>query len=223
MYQLYTIGHSTHTIERFVELLKMNRVSAICDVRSNPYSRYNPQFNRETIHNELKANKISYVFLGKELGPRSDDPACYTDGKVQYNRLAETAVFQQGLKRLKEGMRSYRIALMCAEKDPIACHRTILVCRNLLSKDIEIMHILEDGNLEAHRETERRLMRELKIPELALFEKPEELLERAYDKQSSKIAYNADTSNDENQSYVVGKTHNILYFSCQMIFFVDNR
>lgn len=197
MHQLYTIGHSTHTIERFIALLGMNRVSAICDLRSSPYSRFNPQFNRETIYNELQANKISYVFLGKELGPRSDDPACYTDGKVQYNRLAETAIFQQGLKRLKEGMKSYRIALMCAEKDPITCHRTILVCRHLRSKDIEIMHILENGDLETHREAERRLMRALKIPEIALFEKPEELIERAYDKQSNKIAYDAYDENKE--------------------------
>jgi len=191
MYPLYTIGHSTHPVERFIELLKMHRISAICDVRSNPYSKFNPQFNRETIQNELKASKISYVFLGKELGPRSDDPACYADGKVQYNCLAETDLFKQGLKRLEEGMKSFRIALMCAEKDPIACHRTILVCRHLRNENFDIQHILEDGGLESNTELETKLARSLyKKLKVELADTKEDIIQRAYDYQSEKIAFN---------------------------------
>ncbi len=125
---IYTIGHSTHPSEKFIELLKRHEITAVCDVRSSPYSQFTPQFNRETIQSELKKHGIAYVYLGKELGPRSDDPGCYENGKVQYDRLAKTDLFHEGIRRAKEGMKSYRIALMCAEKDPIMCHRTILVC-----------------------------------------------------------------------------------------------
>ena len=97
---LYTIGHSTHPLVKFVELLNLHEIKAVCDVRSSPYSRYNPQFNRETIQAELKKHGIAYVYLGKELGPRSDDPGCYENGKVQYDRLAKTDLFQRGIKRV---------------------------------------------------------------------------------------------------------------------------
>ena len=194
MYQLYTIGHSTHSTEEFVKLLSIHSITAVCDVRSSPYSKYNPQFNRETIQKELKLYGILYVFLGKELGPRSDDPACYEDGKIQYNRLAKTGLFRQGIDRIRKGMKSYRIALMCSEKDPMTCHRSILICRHLRSDEIEIKHILEDGTAENNRDSETRLMRMLNVPQRELFDSEEDLIQRAYDKQSEKIAYIKKTS-----------------------------
>jgi uncharacterized protein (DUF488 family) len=189
MNELYTIGHSTHAIERFIELIRMHRINAVCDVRSSPYSRYNPQFNRENLQPELKRHGIAYVFLGKELGPRSNDPGCYEDGKVCYDRLAQTHLFQEGLKRVRQGMASYRVALMCSEKDPATCHRTILVCRHLRDKETRIRHILEDGSLEENGVTMRRVMDLLKLPEKDLFTSPEEMVERAYDMQGDRIAY----------------------------------
>ncbi len=194
MYQLYTIGHSTHSTEEFVKLLSIHSITAVCDVRSSPYSKYNPQFNRETIQKELKLYGILYVFLGKELGPRSDDSACYEDGKIQYNRLAKTGLFRQGIDRIRKGMKSYRIALMCSEKDPMTCHRSILICRHLRSDKIEIKHILEDGTAENNRDSETRLMRMLNVPQRELFDSEEDLIQRAYDKQSEKIAYIKKTS-----------------------------
>ena len=197
MYELFTIGHSTHPIEQFLELLSIHAITAICDVRSSPYSKFNPQFNRETLQADLKRNGVTYVFLGKELGPRSDDPACYVNGKVQYSALAKTDLFQQGIQRLRKGMASYRIALMCAEKDPIMCHRTILVCRQLRDSGIKILHILDDGSIEEHIDSVRRLLRTLKLQETNLFKSPEEIIEDAYDIQSDKIAYiEVDDSNN---------------------------
>jgi uncharacterized protein (DUF488 family) len=192
MNRLYTIGHSNHELERFLHLLKMHAIIAIADVRSSPYSKFNPQFNREVLQTMLKENGIAYVFLGAELGPRSENPACYRDGKVQYARLARTDLFLRGLERLLTGMKSYRIALMCAEKDPIACHRMILVCRALRSEPIEIRHILEDGSVESLGDSERRLMQELKMRQLRMFENSEDLIQRAYDTQGEKIAYTRD-------------------------------
>lgn len=189
MNKLYTIGHSNHEIEYFVHLLKMHAITAVADVRSSPYSKFNPHFNREVLLKALRKDRIAYVFLGDELGPRSENPACYVEGKVQYARLAKTDLFLRGLERLRMGMKRYRIALMCSEKDPIACHRMILVCRAIRSQPIEISHILEDGGIESLGDSERRLMLELKMRQLRMFESPEELIQRAYDTQAERIAY----------------------------------
>ncbi|MEW6668073.1 MAG: DUF488 domain-containing protein [Thermodesulfobacteriota bacterium] len=189
MNTLYTIGHSTHSTEQLLHLLLTHRISAVADVRSSPFSRYNPQFNRENLQKALKDGGIKYVFLGKELGARSEDPACHEDGKVRFDRLAQTEAFRSGLARLRRGMESYRVVLLCAEKDPILCHRMILVCRNLRQDASNIQHILEDGSLEANAHAEGRLMKLLGIQENNLFATPEELTERAYDLQAMRIAY----------------------------------
>ncbi len=189
MSMLYTIGHSTHTVQRLIELLSMHTISAVGDVRSSPYSSYNPQFNREPLQNALREAEIEYVFLGRELGARSPDNDCYIEGQVQFDLVAESELFHKGLERLNTGMDSFRIALLCAEKDPITCHRMILVCRNLQSSGMRIQHILEDGSLEDNKDAERRLMRELKIQENDLFDSEEELIRRAYTLQGKKIAY----------------------------------
>ena len=186
---IYTIGHSIHTAERFIELLKLNEITAVCDVRSSPYSSYNPQFNREVIQPELKKHSMAYVYLGKGLGPRSDDPGCYENGRVQYGLLAETDLFHEGINRAKEGMKSYRIALMCSEKDPVMCHRTILVCRRLAADGMDIRHILDDGGIEEHEHAMARLRRLLKLPEADLFTSSEQMMDRAYDVQGKKIAH----------------------------------
>jgi uncharacterized protein (DUF488 family) len=189
MKEIFTIGHSVHTSEGLIEFLMNNKIDALCDVRSSPYSRFTPQFNRELLKEDLQKTGIRYLYLGTELGPRSTDPDCYDNGKVHYGRLAARDIFQQGLQRLRQGMESYRIALLCAEKDPLACHRMILVCRHLRAKDVLIRHILEDGSLEDNRDTERRLMKLLKIDPADLFATEEEQIQRAYDLQGEKIAY----------------------------------
>lgn len=189
MPEIFTIGHSVHSLEHFVELLKMHDITAICDVRSSPWSRYTPHFNRESLKGELARQRISYIYLGAELGPRSDDPTCYEKGKVQYRRLADREIFQQGLARLRKGITTHRIALLCAEKDPVTCHRMLLVCRYLRADDLVIRHILEDGAIEDNGDSEERLMRLMKIDPDDLFSTKAEQIERAYDMQSEKVAY----------------------------------
>lgn len=186
---VYTIGHSTHELERFLALLGEHAITAVGDVRSNPYSRMNPQFNREPLKAVLGAASIAYVFLGQELGARSEDPACYEAGKVQYDRLAQTALFRAGLERVREGMSRYRLALMCAEKEPLECHRGILVSRHLEAAGIPVQHILANGSLESHAAAMERLRTQLKLPESDLFRTPAEVLEDAYRMQGDRIAY----------------------------------
>ena len=186
---VFTIGHSTHQEERFISLLGQYGITALCDVRSTPYSRVNPQFNREGLRESLRACGIAYVFLGKELGARSEDPACYENGKVKYDRLAMTDLFRQGLERVQEGTRKYRVALMCAEKEPLECHRAILVARHLVDVGFDVQHILGDGGLERHADALSRLVRLLNLPEHDMFHSREEIFSDAYRRQAERIAY----------------------------------
>lgn len=186
---VFTIGHSTHSVEKLVDLLARHQISAIADVRSQPYSRMNPQFNREALQAALKASGISYVFMGRELGARTDDRSCYIGGKVQYDLLAQTQPFQEGLDRVSQGSAKHRIALMCAEKDPLTCHRTILVCKHLVARGHDVQHILESARLESHGAAMARLMSELGMAERDLFKSREELEREAYARRGEQIAY----------------------------------
>ncbi len=186
---VYTIGHSTHTIEAFLELLQKHNVTAVADVRSAPFSRFNPQFNKDTLQGALATHGIKYVFLGRELGARSDDPACYENGRVQYARLARVVSFRAGLDRVVQGATEYRVALMCAEKDPLECHRTLLVAKALAEQGVEIAHILADGNLEPHESAMTRLLGVVGLPAQDLFSSREQLLEEAMARQEQRIAY----------------------------------
>ena len=186
---LYTIGHSTHTAQKMIDLLRLHGITAIADVRSSPYSRRNPQFSRDSFSGLLTACKIAYVFLGRELGARSTDRSCYSQGKVQYDLLARTHLFQAGLDRVIHGMKTHRVALLCAEKDPLTCHRAILVCRHLVTRGVVVRHVLEDGRIENHEEALSRLLGEHGLPERDLFRNRSEMIEQAYSERGDKISY----------------------------------
>jgi len=186
---IYTVGHSVHPIDAFIGLLQSYGVTAVADVRSTPYSRRNPQFNRDDLRAALKSAAIQYVFLGKELGARSEDQSCYVNDKVQYALLAETPLFRSGIERLLEGVRSHKIAIMCAEKDPLDCHRTILVARSLVQAGVGITHILANGAVETHDTALARLLDRLKLGREDMFRSPSISVEEAYDKQAQRIAY----------------------------------
>ncbi|MBE9005766.1 DUF488 domain-containing protein [Fortiea sp. LEGE XX443] len=174
--ELFTIGHSNHSIEAFVELLQKHDVTALADVRSHPYSRYLPHFNRSTLKGSLSSAKIHYEFLGRELGARPENSECYVDGKAVYEKIAVTELFHQGIQRVIKGIKRYKVALMCAEKDPIVCHRAILVCQHLRGEDnLEINHIKNNGDLESHHQLEERLLTKYGFKQLALVANPVQL------------------------------------------------
>ncbi len=191
---LYTIGHSNHTIEHFIDLLKRHKIGIVVDVRSVPYSRYCSQFDKTILSAALKAVDIQYVFSGKELGARPDDPACYEDGYVNFKRIARRKEFKDGVGRFLTSIGKCHVALMCTEKEPLECHRTILICRNLKEYNLRIKHILEDGGIEDHADAERRLVEMLKIePTLFEQEKTEsDLIEQAYNQQSQNISHRSE-------------------------------
>ena len=185
-----TVGHSTHAFSAFAALLSRHDVAAVADVRSAPYSRFNPQFNRETLKRSLLERGIRYVFLGRELGARSNDPSCYKDGQVQYARLARTEQFRSGIERVEQGAKRYRMALMCAEQDPLACHRSILVAPALIERGLRVHHILANGDLETHEDLLERLLDRLGIADAnPLPEFRNELIAEALVRQERRIAY----------------------------------
>ena len=186
---VFTIGHSTHPLDAFVALLNQHAVTALADVRSAPFSRFNPQFNKNALARELKAHGIKYVFLGRELGARSDDPSCYENGRVQYGRLARTELFKQGIERVMKGSGEHCVVLMCAEKEPLECHRTLLVARALDEQGVEVTHILGDGRLESHRAAMERLLDVTRLPHEDFFRSRAELIAEALARQEDKVAY----------------------------------
>jgi uncharacterized protein (DUF488 family) len=185
---VYTVGHSNHSIEKFLGLLSANGITAVADVRSRPFSRRNPQFNKERLAATLTQHGIVYVFLGKELGARSEDPSCYENGRVQYPRLAATPAFKAGIERALAGAEKFRVALMCAEKEPLDCHRTLLVSRALESAGASVAHILADGSLEPQEKTMSRLIELVGLSKGDLFQ-PGDLIAAACRLREDKIAY----------------------------------
>jgi uncharacterized protein (DUF488 family) len=188
MNPLYTIGHSTHELPRFLELLHAHGIQEVADVRSQPYSRHTPWFSREPLEHALKIAGLRYVFLGRELGARRDESDCYLQGKVSYERIASADAFRAGLARVRQDAALMRVALMCAEKEPLDCHRTILIARHAAAF-AKIFHIRADATLEAHAEVEHRLRRLYGLFDSDLFLPPEAQLAEAYTRRAEQIAY----------------------------------
>ena len=142
---LYSIGHSNHTIEHFVSLLQSAGVKLLADVRSYPKSRFAPQFNREALEQSLPQNGIGYLWLGKELGGMAREKISRED-------------FERGLGRLIAESEKQPAAMMCAERDPLDCHRWLWLTRELTARAIEVRHILANGRIESQHDTEDRLL-----------------------------------------------------------------
>jgi uncharacterized protein (DUF488 family) len=186
---IFTIGHSTHAIERFVGLLQQPGIEFLADVRSTPFSRFNPQFNRARLAQSLAHAGIRYEFMGETLGARSTDPACLENGRVSYARLAQSTPFQQGIEQLRQAAKERRVAIMCAEREPLDCHRTILVGRVLEREGATVRHILADGSVEENRHALERLVARLGLPAKDMFSETSEEFAAAYEKQAARISY----------------------------------
>jgi len=147
--RVYTIGHSNRPTEHLVARLKRHGVKVLADVRSRPFSRHNPQFNRYEIAEVLRQASIPYVWMGHALGGMPDDPALKIGGRADYAKIRRSQPYQDGLEDLVTGLESplTPVALMCSEQDPSGCHRRRLVGVDLVSRGYELVHILGDGEL----------------------------------------------------------------------------
>jgi len=193
---LKTVGHSNHQIETFLDILNDHKINCIIDVRTSPYSRHNPQFNRETLKTDLDLNEIEYTYMGDSLGARYEDKNLLLDnGKVNFNKVKDLPLFISGIETLIHKIKTgQNISLMCAEKDPFNCHRFVLISRSLVKKDIEIEHILSEKSTVSQRELEEKLLTKYtdKSAQMSLFEPVRsraELIDFAYKKHNMSIGY----------------------------------
>ena len=176
---IFTIGHSNHSLEVFINLLQSHKINVLVDVRSKPFSRFSPQFNKEGLEKAVKAGGIKCLFLGRKLGGRPQDSEFYDNyGFVLYSRIAESPLFLEGIDRLIKGIKTYRVAVMCGEENPANCHRRLLVGRVLGERGVSVRHIRGDGRIQDEDELGRdEYQSKGEQAQLSLFEPNEEVPE----------------------------------------------
>ena len=198
MKKIFTIGHSAYSSEFFISLLNRYQINCIADVRSVPYSQYTPQYNMNDLKGALKSHGIIYVYFGKELGARREERELYTpEGYLDFEKVSKNSVFQSAVERIQKGIdKGINIALMCTEKDPIDCHRCIMVARQFHENKYKVGNILTDGSLQSQDDIEHRLL-DLYFPDRmqpTLFETGEtinelDLIVNAYRLRNKEIGY----------------------------------
>ena len=203
---IYTVGHSTHPIAYFAELLETHGINCVVDVRSVAASRYNPQFNKEPLMNYLRKRGVMYMHFEREFGARQTDPALFDDQKrVDFEKFRKTAAFTEGVVRLERGIeKNYRIALMCSEAEPLDCHRFSMISVGLIDEGFTVKHILKDKSLLTNTELEAELLKKYakKLPQPTIFEPnvtAELQLKTAYRFRNQRIGWSPTDDNDENE------------------------
>lgn len=205
--EIFTVGHSTYNIEDFINILKINNINCIVDVRSMPYSKFTTQYNKNQLSNVLKQNKISYIHMGLEFGARRDKRELYSlDGYLDFEKTRKDKDFIKGMERVKNGIKKgYRIALMCTEKDPIDCHRCILVGKGFKDSGFEVKNILSDGTFILQEQIERTLLdKYFKNRNQISFDMlignnltESEMIDKCYIKRNKEIGYEVDNLEGE--------------------------
>jgi uncharacterized protein (DUF488 family) len=194
---LFTVGHSAADFSAFLNLLRGSSISLLIDVRSRPQSPRFPHFDRIELEQALPAAGIRYLFLGEELGGRPDDPKVYrNDGLVDYRARRKSAGFRMGVERIQMELEQHDVALMCAEEDPLTCHRFLMICPELTQLGIEPAHIRKGGIIESQHDAEDRLLNAQGFGDVAtgsLFSSDRAAsLEEAYIAQAEKCAFRID-------------------------------
>jgi uncharacterized protein (DUF488 family) len=203
---VFTIGHSTHEAEAFIGLLNRYGINCLIDVRSAPYSRIAPQFNKETLSASLKEVGILYAHFEKEFGARPTRPSLLDEeGKVDFDKVRASAEFQQGVQRLKKALElGYNVALMCSEANPFDCHRFSMISYQLVKEGLRVQHLLADGEVIENSVLEEQLLQKYhkKLPQTNLFEivTRETQLEVAYRLRGKDVAFSASKANSEEET-----------------------
>lgn len=196
--KIYTIGYTSFNISKFVEVLKNNGITCLVDVRSSPFSGFYPEYNKNTLEVTLKNNNILHRNYIDEFGARQEDRAYYhREGYLDFNKFILSENFKSGVSKIEKGIdMGYTFCLMCAETDPLRCHRSIMVGRGLKESGLSVHHILKNEGIETHEQLEHRLMeihnKNNDRNQLSLFSESkshEELLQLAYDLQNKEIGF----------------------------------
>lgn len=192
---IFTIGYSAFEIDDFIKVLKANKITNLVDVRSKPFSEFYPNFNSQNLKKNLNSENISYENMVAEFGARQENKDFFAkEGYLDFEKFSQSEQFKSGIETLKNGLNlGGKIVLMCAEKDPISCHRSILIAKSLKNENIEVLHIMPDESLQSQNELEVRLL-DIYFADrnqLNLFDKlnEKELIEKSYRLQNAKIGY----------------------------------
>ena len=197
---IYTIGYTAFSINEFIETIKNFGISCVIDVRSSPFSNYYTDYNKDTLERTLKEHNILYRNYANEFGARQTDPMFYTGDIVDFDKFIKSAQFLEGVSKVNKGIeRGYSFVLMCAEKDPIKCHRSIMLGKGFSENGFDVKHIVSKTEIESQRELEERLLEMYHQDrfQLTLFggeQSASELLADAYKKQNLAIGYNKNTN-----------------------------
>ena len=194
--RIFTIGHSTHTLDNFLAILQSQAVDCVVDVRSVAASKFNPQFNKHELSFFLKCNDIVYMHMPKEFGARHNSPALLDEeGKVDFRKVVQTGEFLSGIARLETGIaKGFTIALMCSESEPFDCHRFSMVSYALEARGIKVDHILKNKSIISNTKLEHRLITKYEkwLPTPSIFDpdiSPEQVLAQAYRLRNKDVAY----------------------------------
>ncbi len=205
---IYTVGHSTHQLDYFLELIKEYKINCIVDVRSSPASSYNPQYNQEPFKNYLKSNGVMYLHFPEEFGARQRDPDLLDDeGKLDFEKFRKTWAFNHGLERIWKGIeKGYNIAIMCSESEPLDCHRFSMVSVGLKNDGFLVKHIYKDKTIKSQEELEEELLKryEKKLPQKNLFEPDittEQQLKAAYKLKNKEIGFMPFSNNKQEDNH----------------------
>jgi uncharacterized protein (DUF488 family) len=155
---LFTVGYAGHDRDSLLAVLRAQSITAVADIRTFKRSSYWTAFDSDAFGPWLREHGIAYVFLGDLLGGKPQDETLYPDGQLDYQMMAARPAFQTGIQRLIDGAKRYRICLMCAEKDPLDCHRTLAIAPLLQQAGFVLRHILADGTVEDQSETDARMI-----------------------------------------------------------------
>ncbi len=213
---LFTIGHTNHSHEAFLNLLRANKITYLLDVRSTPFSQFTSQFNKNVIADFLKKNGVNYSHMGNFFGARPMDKSLYTEqGYLDFEKARGSNCFKKGLENVILGLnKGYNIALMCTEKDPFDCHRAIMVARGFELNGVEVSHILPNGKIITQAELNNRLLDKY-YPgrnQMSLFSDisslpEEEVLVLAYRRRNTDIGYHIQTDEEEEYASIYNGIH----------------
>lgn len=197
--EIYSIGHTNNSLEKFFKMIRVNKINCIVDVRSTPFSKFTPQFNQDSLKKSLNKIGIYYIHMGTEFGARRKDKSLYTeDGYLDFEKTRKSAEFIGGICRLEEGCKKgFVISLMCTEKDPFDCHRAIMVSKGLKDNGFIVKHILPNLQIQTQDTIESRLL-DRYFPDRFQMSlninntnelSQREMLEEAYRKRNKEIGY----------------------------------
>lgn len=188
---ILTLGHSNHEAAYLIDLVRMNAVDTVVDVRSHPFSRYNPQFNEAALRDTLNTAGMNYLKRSRDLGGRPRQDACYDEnGRVVYARVAQLPGFQAALEQVVDTAAHRTVALLCTEREPLQCHRTLLIAHELRRAGRAVEHIAADANRETHEAVMRRLA-EMHGQQAGadMFRSEQQVLDDLVEMQARRVAY----------------------------------